>query len=78
MKIFYEELKKLTAKKLMAFGVEEQDAEKVADCYATADLYGVSSHGVEILPSHIKRLQAGGYNLKPNFATRPGVSTCHI
>lgn len=69
MKIFYEELKKLMAKKLMVFGLGKQDAEKVADCYATADLYGVSSHGVEILPSHIKRLQAGGYNLKPNFAT---------
>ncbi len=67
MKVFFEELKKLTAEKLKTAGVREQDAEKVADCYATADLYGVSSHGVAILPTHLKRLTAGGYNLTPTF-----------
>ena len=69
MRIFYEELKTLTAKKLTSLGLKEQDANKVADCYVTADLYGVTSHGVEILPAHLKRLQAGGYNLQPNFVT---------
>lgn len=67
MKVFFEELKRLTAEKLKTAGVAEQDAEKVADCYATADLYGVSSHGVAILPTHLKRLTAGGYNLAPTF-----------
>lgn len=67
MKIFYEELKKLTSVKLVNAGVSEENAKKVADCYATADLYGVSSHGVAILPVHLKRLLAGGYNLTPTF-----------
>lgn len=67
MRIFFEELKKLTTQKLVKAGVPEKHAERVADCYSTADLYGVSSHGAAILPSHIKRLEAGGYNLNPTF-----------
>lgn len=67
MKVFYEELKRLTAQKLMRAGLLEKDAYNVADCYATADLYGVSSHGVAILPTHLQRLTSGGYNLKPTF-----------
>lgn len=67
MRISYEELKNLTAQKLVKAGLSVQDADKVADCYATADLYGVSSHGVAILPTHLKRLAAGGYNLEPTF-----------
>lgn len=67
MRVFFEELKTLTAEKLRKAGVPEIDAEKVADCYATADLYGVSSHGVAILPTHLKKLTAGGYNLSPTF-----------
>ena len=67
MKVFYEELKRLTMQKLMRTGLLKKDAERIADCYATADLYGVSSHGVAILPTHLKRLAAGGYNLEPTF-----------
>ena len=67
MKVFFEELKRLTIEKLKKAGVLEADAEKVADCYATADLYGVSSHGVGILPTHLKRLEGGGYNVNPTF-----------
>ena len=68
MRICFEELKRLISKKLMQAGVGEFDAEKIADCYATADLYGVSSHGVSILPTHFERLMAGGYNLTPTFS----------
>ena len=60
MKVYFNELKRLTTEKLIKFGVLKADAEKVADCYATADLYGVNSHGVEILPTHLKRLTALG------------------
>ena len=67
MRVFYEELKRLTTQKLMQAGLFDRDAERVADCYATADLYGVSSHGVAILPTHLKRLTSGGYNLAPTF-----------
>ena len=67
MRICFEELRQLTAKKLINAGVSESDSCKVADCYVNADLYGVSSHGVSILPAHLERLRAGGYNLKPTF-----------
>ncbi len=42
-------------------------AEVVADCFATADEWGVTSHGIRILPSHIDKVLRGGYNLKPNL-----------
>lgn len=48
-------------------GVKENHAETVADCFVTADMYGVTSHGVRILPSHIGRIERGGYNLNPDF-----------
>ena len=42
-------------------------ARVIADCLHTADMYGVSSHGVRILPAHIQKIINGGYNLSPNF-----------
>lgn len=48
-------------------GVRPGDAALVADCLATADLYGVSSHGESVLPPHLERLRRGGYNLAPQF-----------
>lgn len=48
-------------------GVKKEHAEIVADCFVTADMYGVTSHGTAILPSHIQRIERGGYNLDPNF-----------
>ena len=48
-------------------GVKEDHAKIVADCFVTADMYGVTSHGAAILPSHIQRIERGGYNLDPVF-----------
>lgn len=48
-------------------GVQASHAETVADCFVTADEYGVTSHGTAILPSHIQRIERGGYNLSPEF-----------
>ena len=59
--------KKQIAKSLIENGVKEEHAQVVADCFYTADLYGVTSHGAAILPSHIDRIKAGGYNLTPDF-----------
>ena len=52
---------------LMECGVPEKNAETVADCLVTADEYGVTSHGTAILPSHIQRIERGGYNLAPDI-----------
>lgn len=54
-------------KQLTQKGVEPKQAEIVADCFATADLYGVTSHGCAMLPAHIARIERGGYNLSPDF-----------
>lgn len=48
-------------------GLDTTQAETVADCIATADLYGVTSHGCAVLSAHIDRLNRGGYNLHPAF-----------
>lgn len=59
--------KKEFIKVLTDHGVSQAHAETVADCLVTADLYGVTSHGTAILPSHIQRIERGGYNLTPDI-----------
>lgn len=59
--------KERAACQLIEKGLDASQAETVADCFATADMYGVTSHGLAILPSHIQRMERGGYNLHPDF-----------
>lgn len=68
MKTFeFNEEKKKAIMVLTDNGLDTVQAEIVADCFVTADLYGVTSHGCAILPAHIQRMQRGGYNLHPDF-----------
>ncbi len=67
MRILYQELKRLIKKKLVEIGVDKEASEEISCCFSTADLYGVSSHGVSILPTHYERIIKGGYNLHPLF-----------
>ena len=60
----FNDLKTTAMMKLTETGLDEDQAEIVADCLATADMYGVSSHGCAILQSHIDRILRGGYNCK--------------
>lgn len=55
--------------RLLDVGVPNKQAEVVADCFATADEYGVTSHGINVLPSHIDKVLKpnGGYNLSPSL-----------
>lgn len=46
--------------------VPDADAEIVADSLVTADYFGVETHGTVMLESHLYRIDAGKYNLKPN------------
>lgn len=57
----------LIISRLLQYQVPKSQAEIIADVMVTADEYGVTSHGVEILDSHIERLNRGAYNLHPNF-----------
>ena len=59
--------KERAACQLIEKGLDASQAETVADCFATADMYGVTSHGLAILPSHIQRIERGGYNLHPDI-----------
>lgn len=66
-KIDFLNQKKQVKKALTEKGVKETHAEIVADCFVTADMYGVTSHGTAILPAHIQRIERGGYNLDPKL-----------
>jgi L-2-hydroxycarboxylate dehydrogenase (NAD+) len=48
-------------------GLPAADANTVAGLMAQADLQGSDGHGVIRLPQYLKRLQAGGINLRPNI-----------
>lgn len=53
--------------KLMLNSVPEEQSKIIADVMATADFYGVKSHGRLTLDDHICRITRGGYNLEPKF-----------
>lgn len=69
MKKKYLEEKTDILNRLLEVGVPNNQAEVVADCFATADEYGVTSHGINVLPSHIDKVlnPNGGYNLTPSL-----------
>lgn len=48
-------------------GLNEECSRATAECMVLADLYGIATHGSVVLPSHIKRIELGGYNLNPKF-----------
>jgi len=49
---------------LAAVGLAAADAETAADVLATADEFGVTTHGVKLLPGYLRRLSGGG--ARPN------------
>lgn len=66
--ISYDQLELLIAKNLTQKGLDTVQAKTVAACIATAELYGVTSHGVCVLQAHINKIVSGGYNLEPVFS----------
>lgn len=54
---------------LTACGLPFEQSKIVADCLITADMYGVSSHGIGMLNAHIEKIKNGNYNLKPDIKT---------
>ena len=57
----------LIADALLAGGLPQADADKVADLMSEADLTGADGHGVFRLPQYVRRLKAGGFNRTPNI-----------
>jgi len=52
---------------LASQGLPQQDAQKVSQLMAEADLQGSDGHGIIRLPQYIKRIQAGGINKHPKI-----------
>ena len=55
------------AKALVANEVPSVDALIVAQLMVKSDLVGADGHGLFRLPAYLKRIRAGGVNLKPNI-----------
>ena len=53
---------------LMARGVPNADAVRVAGLMVEADIFGYSTHGVFRLRQYLARLDGGGCNPTPNIA----------
>jgi LDH2 family malate/lactate/ureidoglycolate dehydrogenase len=70
-------LRRFIAEAFRVVGVPEADAGIVAELMAEADLYGADGHGVFRVAHYIRRIRAGGVNVKPNIRIvreRPGMA----
>lgn len=54
---------------LVAHDLPEDEAGIVARCLVLADLRGVDTHGLQILPQYLKRIRGGLINPKPEITT---------
>src|SRR5262245_8854999 len=52
---------------LRAWGMSEDHAEPTAAMRVRADLRGVDSHGISMLPASAREFGAGGLNMRPVF-----------
>jgi LDH2 family malate/lactate/ureidoglycolate dehydrogenase len=64
-----EPLRPFLASLFEAVGVPETDAAIVTDTFLEANLRGVDTHGVRLIPVYIRRLERGGVNPAPNIRT---------
>jgi LDH2 family malate/lactate/ureidoglycolate dehydrogenase len=73
--VSFERLEACIARAFIAVGMPQPDARKVATLMANADMQGSDGHGVIRLVPYVKRIRAGGINLRPNMRVvheRPG------
>ena len=59
--------KAFISKALQSQNVPKDDAVIVANLMVQSDLVGADGHGIFRLPSYLKRIRAGGFNLHPNI-----------
>ena len=62
-----EQLVAFVARALAAVGLPQADAKQVAELMIRADLRGADGHGIFRLPQYIRRIKAGGMNVRPNI-----------
>jgi L-2-hydroxycarboxylate dehydrogenase (NAD+) len=61
------DLEAFVARALTAVGLPMSDAEQVARLMVLADLRGADGHGIFRLPHYVRRIKAGGMNVRPNI-----------
>ena len=67
MAVTYERLRDFIASAFEKAGMPIDDARTVAALMAEADLQGSDGHGVIRLPQYLRRIRAGGVNLRPHI-----------
>lgn len=55
------------SKALQSANVPPADADLIAELMIQSDLAGADGHGIFRLPAYLRRIRAGGVNLKPNI-----------
>jgi LDH2 family malate/lactate/ureidoglycolate dehydrogenase len=65
--VTFDRLQAYIAMAFVEVGMPQADAHKVATLMASADLQGSDGHGVIRLVPYVKRIRAGGVNLRPNM-----------
>jgi LDH2 family malate/lactate/ureidoglycolate dehydrogenase len=61
------DLRRFTREVLERLGMPPEDAETEADVLLWANLRGVDSHGVQLIPWYVLNVDEGVYNTTPNF-----------
>jgi LDH2 family malate/lactate/ureidoglycolate dehydrogenase len=62
------ELQAFTVRALVRVGLPPEDATEVARLMIRADLRGADGHGIFRLPQYVRRIRAGGINVRPRIA----------
>src|SRR5271168_1175135 len=62
-----EPLAAFIARAFVAAGLPDADAETLSQLMVEADLRGSDTHGVIRLPLYVRRIRAGGINVRPNI-----------
>src|SRR5216110_1845530 len=65
--VTFDRLKAFIHEAMTRLGLPDQDAMTVAALMAAADLQGSDGHGVSRLPQYVRRIKAGGFNVRPNI-----------
>lgn len=63
----YGRVKKSLIELLEKINLKKDDAETIIDCYLEADLCGVHTHGIKVLPAHIDKIINHVYNTNPKM-----------
>jgi L-2-hydroxycarboxylate dehydrogenase (NAD+) len=72
-------LRSFTAEVLRVVGLPAADADVVAEYSVATDLAGADAHGIFRLPHYVRRLRAGGVNMRPTITVnRTGPATALV